>query len=109
MAKIILPNIAEQKIRLTKAQITKNRVEEARAYCILGDNYYSLGDVRQALEYHKQHWSIVKKVGDRAGQRLAYRNLGINYRSLGDIQRAIEDHEQALSIATEAGERIPLL
>ena len=104
MAKRILQDIAEQEIRLKKAQITKNRVEEARAYCILGDDYYSLGDVHKALEYHKQHWSIVKKVGDRAGEALAYRNLGIHYRSLGDIQRAIEYHEQALSIATEAGE-----
>ena len=105
MAERILQDIAEQEIRLTKAQITKNRVEEARAYCILGDDYYSLGDVHKALEYHKQHWSIVKKVGDRAGEALAYRNLGIDYRSLGDIQQAIQYHEQALSIATEAGEK----
>ena len=105
MAARIKQDIAQQKIRLTKAQITKNRVEEARAYCILGDDYYSLGDVQQALECHKQHWSIVKKDGDRAGERLAYRNLGIDYRSLGDIHRAIEYHEKALSIATEAGEK----
>ena len=103
MAERILQDIAEQKIRLTKAQNTKNRVEEARAYCNLGNDYYSLGGVQQALEYHKQHWSIVKKVGDRAGQRLACRNLGIDYRSLGDIQRAIEYHNRALSIAKEAG------
>ena len=105
MAKRILQDIDEQDIRLKKAQITKKRVEEARAYCILGDDYYSRGDVHKALEYHKQHWSIVKNVGDRAGERIAYRNLGIDYRSLGDIQRAIEYHEQALSIATEAGEK----
>ena len=105
MKKRILQDIDEQDIRLTKAQITKNRVEEARAYCILGDDYYSLGYVHKALEYHLQHWSIVKKVGDRAGEAPAYRNLGIDYRSLGDIQRAIEYHEQALSIATEAGEK----
>ena len=104
MAKRILQDIAEQEIRLTKAQITNNRVEEARAYCVLGDDYFSLGDVQRALVYHKQHWSIVKKLGDRAAERLACRNLGIDYRSLGDIQRAIEYHEQALSIATEAGE-----
>ena len=105
MAKRILQDIAEQEIRLTKAQITNNRVEEARAYCVLGDDYYSLGYVHKALECHLQHWSIVKKVGDRAGEAPAYRNLGIDYRSLGDIQRAIEYHEQALSIATEAGEK----
>ena len=105
MAKRILQDIAEQKIRLTKAQNTKNRVEEARAYCNLGNDYYSLGNVQQALEYHKQHWSIVNKVCDREGERLACCNLGIDYRSLGDIQQAIEYHKQALSIATETGEK----
>ena len=104
MAETILQDIAEQKKRLAIAFINKNMAEKARAYCVLGDDYFSLGDVQQALVYHNQHWSIVKKVGDRAGERLACRNLGIVYRSLGDIQRAIEYHEQALSIATEAGE-----
>ena len=104
MAETILEDIAEQKKRLAIAFINKNMAEEARAYCVLGDDYYSLGDVQQALEYHKQHWSIVKKVGDRAAERLACRNLGIDYRSLADIQRAIQYHEQALRIATEAGE-----
>ena len=105
MAKRILQDIDEQDIRLKKAQITKKRLKEARAYCFLGDDYYSRGDFHGALVYHKQHWSIVKNVGDRAGERLACRNLGIDYRSLGNIQRAIEYHEQALSIATEAGQK----
>ena len=104
MAETILQDIAEQKKRLAIAFINKNTAEKARAYCVLGDDYFSLGDVQRALVYHKQHWSIVKKVGDRAAEKLACRNLGIDYRSLGDIQRAIEYHEQALSIATEAGE-----
>ena len=86
MAERILQDIAEQKIRLTKAQITKNRVEEVRitllsdifklSCCNLGNNYHSLGDDQQALEYHKQHWSIVNKVGDHGeGERL--RNLAL--------------------------------
>ena len=104
MAETILQDIAEQKKRLAIAFINKNTAEKARAYCVLGDDYFSLGDVQRALVYHKQHWSIVNKIGDRAAERLACRNLGIDYRSLGDIQRAIEYHEQALSIATEAGE-----
>ena len=104
MAETILQDIAEQKKRLAIAFINKNTAEKARAYCVLGDDYFSLGDVQRALVYHKQHWSIVKKVGDRVAEKLACRNLGIDYRSLGDIQRAIEYHEQALSIATEAGE-----
>ena len=90
MAERILQDIAEQKKRLTKAQINQDTAENADAYCKLGDAYYSLGDVQQALKYHKQHWSIVKKLGDREGERLAYHNLGKDSRKIGDFQRVIE-------------------
>ena len=103
MTERILQDIAEQKKRLTKAQITKNRAEEARTYCNLGDAYYSLGDVQQTLEYHKQHWSIVKKLGDRAEEVLAYHNLADDSSMIGDLQRELEYLDQALRIAKEVG------
>ena len=44
MAERILQDIAEQRKRLTKAQINKNTAEKADAYRNLGRAYYSLGD-----------------------------------------------------------------
>ena len=38
------------------------------SYGNLGIAYDSLGQVQQAIEYHKQSLSIAIKVGDRAGQ-----------------------------------------
>ena len=105
MAEKILQDIAEQKKRLTKAQINKNTAEQADAYCNLGRAYYSLGDYHQAIEYHKQHLSIAKEIGDRAGEGCAYGNLGCAYDSLSEFQRAIEYHNQHLSIAKEVGDR----
>ena len=101
MAERILQFIDEQKKRLTKAQISENTAEKADAYCKLGDAYYLLGDIQQALEYHKQHWSIVKKLGDRAEEGLAYHKLGNDSIKMGDFQRAIEYRNQALRIAKE--------
>ena len=60
---------------LQDTQINQNTAEKADAYCKLGDAYYLFGDVQQALEYHKKHWSIVKKLGDRAEEGLAYHKL----------------------------------
>ena len=58
----------------------------------LGIAYYSLGDFRKAIEYHKRYLKISKEVGDRAGEGAAYCNLGVAYRNLGEFQKAIEYH-----------------
>ena len=94
MAERILQEIAEQKKRLTKAQINKNTAEKADAYCNLGWAYYSLNNFHQAKEYQKQHLSITKEVADRAGEGCAYGNLGRTYQSLSYFQRAIEYHNK---------------
>ena len=105
MAERILQDIAEQKKRLTKAQISKNTAEKADAYYNLGTAYYLLEDFHRAIEYLKQYLSIAEEVGDRAGAGRAYCHLGWAYQSLGDSQRAIEYLKQYLSIAEEVGDR----
>jgi tetratricopeptide (TPR) repeat protein len=56
----------------------------AWVYCTLGNAYQSLGNFSKALENHKEHLTMTKKVGDRAGEGQAYANLGNAYRSQGD-------------------------
>ena len=105
MAERILQDIAEQKKRLTKAQINKNTAEKADAYYNLGKAYYFLEDFHGAIEYFKQYLSIAEEVGDREGAGCAYGTLGCVYRSLGDSQTALEYQKKSLSIAKEAGDR----
>ena len=105
MAERILQDIAEQKKRLTKAQINKNTAEKADAYYNLGKAYYFLEDFHGAIEYLKQYLSIAEEVGDRAGAGCAYGTLGCVYRSLGDSQTALEYQKKSLIIAKEAGDR----
>ena len=50
MAERILQIIAEQKKRLTIAQINKNTAEEARAYYNLAEAYYLASDFHQQIE-----------------------------------------------------------
>ena len=75
------------------------------AYHNLGSAYYRLGDIHQAIEYHKQHLSIAKELGDRADERNAHHNLGSAYEKLGDFNQAIEYHKQHLSIVKQLGDR----
>ena len=105
MAERILQGIAEQRKRLTKAQINKNTAEKADAYYNLGKAYYFLEDFHGAIEYLKQYLSIAEEVGDRAGAGCAYGTLGCVYRSLGDSQTALEYQKKSLSIAKEVGDR----
>ena len=48
-------------------------------YCTLGSAYQNLGSFSKALEHHKEHLTMAKEVGDRAGEGKAYANLGIAY------------------------------
>ena len=48
--------------------------------------FYSLGNFKQAIEYHKLDLSIAKEVGDRAGEGRAYGNLGNAFSSLGNFK-----------------------
>ena len=57
------------------------------------------------IEYHNQHLSIAKELGDKVGEGRVYSNLGIAYQSLGDFKQAVKYHKQDLSIAKELGDR----
>ena len=74
-------------------------------YCTLGNAHNALGNHSKAIEYHKEHLTIAKEVGDRAGEGMAYGNLGNVYRSVGDLSKAIEYQMQQMAIAKEVGDR----
>ena len=64
-----------------------------------------LGDINQAIEYHKQHLAIAKELGDMSDERNAYHILGSAYEKLGDFNQAIEYHKQHLNIVKQLGDR----
>ena len=82
-----------------------NKAREGLAYCNLGIEYQSVGDFKQAVDYHQKDLSISKELGDREAEASAYCNLGNAYQSLGDFKQAIGYHEKYLSISKELGDR----
>jgi hypothetical protein len=56
----------------------------AWVYCLLGRAYHLLRNFPKTLEHHKEHLTMAREVGDRAGEGGAYGNLGNAYCSLGD-------------------------
>jgi tetratricopeptide (TPR) repeat protein len=64
-----------------------HRAGEGRAYGNLGCAYEAQGDLSKAIEYHKEHLSIAKEVGDRAGEGVAYGTSATRMICLGTIPR----------------------
>lgn len=79
----------------------KDRIKNAR---FLFDKLV-LGDIKKAIECHKQALKISKEVGDicREGHDLG--NLGNTYILLGDSKKSIEYYKQALKIFRKIGYR----
>src|ERR1043165_9788774 len=64
-----------------------------------------VGESERAIQFHEQHLTIAREIGDRRGEGNALCNLGVVYYSQGNAQRAIHLYEQYLTIAREIGDR----
>ncbi|KAK1163999.1 G-protein-signaling modulator 2-like [Acipenser oxyrinchus oxyrinchus] len=101
-----------------------DKVGEARALYNFGNVYHAKGKsicwsgadpgefpeeattaLRKAAEYYETNLSIVKELGDRAGQGRTYGNLGNTHYLLGNFRDAVISHEQRLLIAKEFGDK----
>jgi hypothetical protein len=51
-------------------------------YAVYSKAHRSLGKGYKAIEYHEQHLTMAKEVGDRAGEGMAYRTLDVQPRVL---------------------------
>ena len=97
--------INNHNIHLKIAKEVGDRHGEGGAYGNLGNAYFSLGDLKKAIEYYNLNLKIAKEVGDKHGEGVAYGNLGNAHGRLGDLKKAIEYHNLNLKIAKEVGDK----
>jgi tetratricopeptide (TPR) repeat protein len=71
----------------------------------LATAYYSLSEVRKAIEYYEKALAIAREIGNKRGEGAWLGNLGNAYSNLGDVHKAIEYYEQALAISREIGDK----
>ena len=45
-------------------------------YDNLGNAFFSLGDIKKAIDYHERALKIAKELGDISGEGKAYASLG---------------------------------
>jgi CHAT domain-containing protein len=75
----------------------------AQALNNAGEAFYSLSDLRKALDYFTQALAAWRAGEDRSGQALAHLNLGYTYADLGDSQKASEHYRAALELWKKVG------
>jgi CHAT domain-containing protein len=73
--------------------------EEAQALNILGETYYSTGELRRAAELFERALAVWAKAGgDRRGEALCHLNIGYSLLDLGELRNADEHFQQALAL-----------
>jgi tetratricopeptide (TPR) repeat protein len=90
---------------LIAARIMGDRCAEGNHLGNLGRAYYSLGEIRKAIEYYEQALAIACEIGDKRNEGVWLDNLGRAYADLSETRKAIKYHEQALAIAREIGNK----
>ncbi|HEY0377993.1 MAG TPA: CHAT domain-containing tetratricopeptide repeat protein [Pyrinomonadaceae bacterium] len=74
------------------------RRAEAQALNIMGEAYYSLGELRKSVETFERALAIWTEVGERSGEALALLNLGYSHSDLGDLGKASDHFQRSLAL-----------
>lgn len=81
------------------------RRAKAQALNIMGEVYYSFGELRKSIEMFDFALPLWTQAGDRGGQALALLNLGYSYSDLGSPQLASEYFQRSLALAQSVNDR----
>src|SRR5205085_11318171 len=78
---------------------------KAQALNIMGEVYYSFGELRKSIEMFDFALPLWTDAGDRSGQALALLNLGYSYSDLGNPQIASEYFQRSLALSQSVNDR----
>ena len=93
--------IADISKKLNECKNTGNKDRERHGYFLLGKVYYSLGDMKQAIQHYERFLRFEMEIKNKAKEAQVYTSLGIAHHTLGDFKRAIIYHQRHLDIAKE--------
>lgn len=96
---------ALSRLRRMPSRSGESASKEALLLNSLGEVYYSLSDVKKALDAFKQALGLWTAAGDRRGEALARLNMGYMYYDFGDLKSATEQYDLSLSRWRALGDR----
>lgn len=87
-----------------RAQSVEARRRAAQSLNNAGEVYYSLSELRKALDYFGRALVASTKAGDRSGEALAHLNLGYTHTDLGNLPDASEHYQRSLALWRAIGD-----
>jgi CHAT domain-containing protein/Tfp pilus assembly protein PilF len=100
--------IAQHEQNLAQARSSKNIRQQVSEFNILGDLYYSSGQLEKALDYLNQALPIEQRYSSLLGQATTLNTMGRVYTDLGQEDKALDLLNQALpfwrALPSRAGE-----
>lgn len=106
---LALSNLGQAMALLKKPQTPGGDDERARKEAqlqnSLGEVYYSLSDVKNALDSFNRARALWTRVGDVKGEALADLNLGYMNYNFGDLKGARELYNRSLTLSLSTGDR----
>jgi len=81
---------------------------KARILDLIGENWYKMGDLRQAEQLHQTSLQLAQQIGDKARQASALKNLCRVYFRYEDYQQAESHIFAAIPLARASGDSLVL-
>lgn len=98
--------VAVLEMSLQAVQALSHKQDEGAVLGNLGNAYFFLGRVEEAISYHQQALVISREINDRRGEGYQLGNLGLAYDHLEQPEKANNCYRQALAIAREMDDRL---
>ncbi|RKY30744.1 MAG: hypothetical protein DRP74_06400 [Candidatus Omnitrophota bacterium] len=77
-----------------------------RAYPLLADTYYRIGDKGKALDYYFQYSRACEKKGDRKSLSSAYLGIGWIYLLQGEYPKSLDFYNKAITLSQENNDKL---
>jgi len=76
------------------------------SYLSLGNYYFAINNVKEAIKYYKPGLDITREKGDKRKEIELLTNLGSSYKFMGDNKDAIEFFEYSIRVAHDLGDNL---
>jgi len=103
--KLFLQGANEQVLVLANAVIQKDPKFTA-IYPLLGDTYWRMGDVNNALKYYFEYALVCERKNDSRGLASAYLGIGWIYLLHGEYSKSLDFYNKALKLARKNNDKL---
>jgi len=85
----------------TAEKLTDNKAALGAIYSFIGNDYYSLGDLNNALLYYDRQLEIARDLNNQKKEGIALNNIALIYQDQGNYDKALEYFNKSLQLTSD--------